>query len=78
MKNNTNILQEQSFFSVFCIEHLAKKLRLSGYFVYELLTEKSDILDSYIIPNYDSLHTQSAEWIVEDLLEIMMERCVLK
>ena len=61
-------------FSVFCIENVAEHLGLKGDEVYKLLAEESDILDNYIIPCYDSLHTQGKEYIVNDILEVMREK----
>ena len=63
---------------MFCIEALADELKTTGDKVYKMLTEDSDILDRYIVPCYDVLHTQGKEYIVEDLLETMRERGVLK
>ena len=40
------------------------------------MTEKSDILNSYIVPEYGVLHTQSKEYIVQDILDVMKERGV--
>ena len=65
---------EQSFFAVFCIEQLADELNTKGNKIYDILTGKSDILDSYIIPCYDSLHTQGRDWIIDDLITFMKER----
>ena len=59
---------------MFCIENLAAKLGIDGAKAYELLTEKTDVLHSYIIPAYDVLHTQGKAYIVEDLLEVLRER----
>lgn len=42
--------------------------------VYQAFTEKSDILNSYIVPEYEMLHTQSREYIVDDLLDVMKEK----
>ena len=42
--------------------------------VYQAFTEKSDILNGYNVPEYGVLHTQSREYIVDDLLEVMKER----
>ena len=42
--------------------------------VYQAFTEKSDILNGYIVPEYEVLHTQSQEYIVDDLLEVMKEK----
>ena len=60
-------------FAVFCIENVTEKLGKSGNEVYNMLTEKSDILDSYIIPCYDVLHTQGKSYIVNDILDYMKE-----
>ena len=61
-------------FSVFCIENVGERLGLDGEQVYSILAEKSDILDSYIIPCYDALHTQGKEYIVNDIVEYMREK----
>lgn len=63
-------------FAVFCIENVAAKLGVKGEVVFRAFTEKSDILNGYIVPEYESLHTQSREYIVEELLEVMKERGV--
>ena len=44
--------------------------------VYAALTEQTDILNEYIIPEYEVLHTQSKEYIVNDIIDIMKERGV--
>jgi len=43
---------------------------------YQAFTEKSDILNGCIVPEYEVLHTQSREYIVADLLDVMKERGV--
>ena len=43
---------------------------------YQAFTEQSDILNGYIVPEYEVLHTQSREYIVDDLLDVMKERGV--
>lgn len=63
-------------FAVFCIENVALKLGVSGDRIYRAFIEQSDILNSYIVPCCDVLHTQSREYIVEDLLSLMRERGV--
>ena len=70
MMKNSNELE----FAVFCIENVAAKLGVNGKRVYEAFTEKSDILNGYIVPEYEILHTQSREYIVDDLLDVMQER----
>ncbi|MDR0327445.1 MAG: DUF3791 domain-containing protein [Planctomycetaceae bacterium] len=54
---------EQSFFAVFCIEALADELGTTGDNIYRMFTENSTILDDYIVPCYDALHTQGKEFI---------------
>ena len=63
-------------FVVFCIENVAAKLGVDSERVYQAFTEKSNILNGYIVPEYEVLHTQSREYIVNDLLDVMKERGV--
>ena len=61
-------------FAVFCIENVAAKLGVGAERVYRAFTEKGDILHGYIVPEYEMLHTQSREYIVDELLDVMNER----
>ncbi|HNZ40904.1 MAG TPA: DUF3791 domain-containing protein [Clostridia bacterium] len=61
-------------FAIFCIENTAVHLGIKGSVLYKKLTEESDILYDYIIPLYDALHTQSKEYIVDDILRVMEKR----
>ena len=61
-------------FVVFCIENVAAKLGGNAERVYQAFTEKSDILNGYIVPEYKVLHTQSKEYIIDDLLDVIKER----
>lgn len=74
LKKFTDMTPEQSFFAVFCVEELAQDLKLSAKDVYKMLTDDSDVLDAYIVPHYDVLHTQGGPWIVEDLKEVLRGR----
>ena len=69
---NSNELE----FAVFCIENLAAKLGVDAMDVYKALTKQSNILYDYIVPEYEVLHTQSKEYIIEDILDVMKERGV--
>ena len=69
---NSNELE----YAVFSIEKDAAKLGVDAERVYQAFTEKSDILNGYIVPEYEVLHTQSREYIVDDLLDVMKERGV--
>lgn len=63
-------------FAIFCIENVAVRLRVGAERVYQAFTEKSDILNGYIVPEYEVLHTQGREYIVNDLLDLMKEKGV--
>ncbi len=63
-------------FSVFCIENVAQRLGVGAELVYDALTKKSDILNGYLVPEYEILHTQSKDYIVDDILQVMKERGV--
>ncbi|EMJ5873747.1 DUF3791 domain-containing protein [Clostridioides difficile] len=64
-------------FSIFCIEALAEKLNIDSEGVYKLLKHDTDILDNYIIPCYEALHSQSKSYIVEDLIQVLKEKGVM-
>lgn len=68
---NSRVLE----FVVFCIENIAVKLGVDAEQVYSALTE-GDILNGYIVPEYEVLHTQSRDYIINDLLDVMRERGV--
>lgn len=61
-------------FAIFCIENVASFLAIDAEKVYKMLTVDSDILNAYIIPEYEILHTQSREYIVKDIIGIMKEK----
>ena len=63
-------------FAVFCIENLSSALHTDARTVYRLLHDKSRILQDYIVPGYEALHTQSRDYIVRDILDVMEERGV--
>lgn len=64
-------------FSIFCVESLAEKLNIDSQKIYKILRVDTDILDNYIIPCYEPLHSQSKSYIVNDLIEIMKVKGVL-
>ena len=73
IKNSTELE-----FAIFCIENIALFIHRDAQEVYRMLAEDSDILKEYIIPEYEMLHTQGKEYIVNDIVELMRERGVLK
>lgn len=67
---------EELEFAFFCIESIAEKLGKNAEKIYTALTQKSNILYEYIIPEYEMLHTQSKEYIINDILDVMKEKGV--
>ncbi len=60
-------------FVIFLIHILAESLNKSPTTVYKLLS-KSKILDTYIIPSYDVLHTLGRQYLIEDITSLVKER----
>lgn len=74
MSNKINEINSKEVdFAIFCIENVAIKLNVDAQKVYSAITEKSNILNGYIIPEYEMLHTQSKEYIINDIIEVMKE-----
>lgn len=63
-------------FVTFCVGAIAHELKLSRNEVYGML-KRSGILDGYIVPSYDVLHTFSRPYIVNDITSFMKEKGVL-
>ena len=64
---------KQIEYSVFCIENVAKKLGKTGTEIFQILNN-SGLLHSYIIPSYEALHTQSKQYIVDEIVSVLKER----
>ncbi|MCD7891829.1 MAG: DUF3791 domain-containing protein [Ruminococcus sp.] len=60
-------------FVFFCIENIAHEYKAKAQKIYDILKEKN-IINGYIVPEYDVLHTQSKEYIIEELCQVMQER----
>lgn len=63
-------------FAIFCIENIASRLHVDAQKVYVALSEQTNILNDYIIPEYEVLHTQSKDYIVDDIIDVMHKRGV--
>jgi len=64
---------KQIEYSVFCIENVAEQLGKTGSEVFNILNE-SGLLHSYLIPSYEALHTQSKQYIVNEIVSVLKER----
>lgn len=63
-------------FVTYCIGKLSVMLKLPHQEVYRRL-KTSGILDEYVIPSYDVLHTFGSRYLMEDLTDYMNEKRVL-
>lgn len=65
--------RQQIEYSVFCVENVAEKLGKTGTELFNILNS-SGLLHSYIIPSYEALHTQSKQYIVDEIISVLKER----
>ena len=61
-------------FAVFCVETLTSYLSIDAAKVYNALSVQSNILDQYTIPNYEVLHSQGKDYIVSDLIAVLLQK----
>lgn len=74
----SKIMQEfQLDFVTYCVGNLAERLNMSASKVYKML-RSTNILNGYMIPCYDVLHTFSKEYIMDDLINLLKKRGALK
>ncbi|GHV85304.1 hypothetical protein AGMMS50230_09120 [Spirochaetia bacterium] len=71
----TNCAEKEMDFCVFLIHKLAESWGKSTPETYKIISD-SNILDEYIIPCFDTLHTLGAEYLVEDVTEFVHEKGV--
>ena len=64
MSNHT---QDKAYFISFCIEQYAHRQKMTGPEVATLFDQQG--LLRYLSANFDVLHSQSAQWIMEDIDE---------
>lgn len=58
-------------FAVMAIESGAKKLNISGEEMQQRL-QKQDLIHKRLIRHYDMLHTQSLEYVADDIAETLI------
>lgn len=73
MGNSEIYNSEKLEFAVFCIENTALYLKADAVTVYEKL-KSTGILEDYIVSEYDILHTQGKDYIINDILDVLKER----
>lgn len=60
-------------FAVFCIESVAEQLKIPPREVYTRMN-RLHLFEEYIFPFYDTLHSQSKQYIISELLEAIRVR----
>lgn len=63
-------------FIKYCVGNLADRLKMSASTVYKMLCS-TGILDGYIVPCYDVLHTFSKDYIMDDLIGMLKKKGAL-
>ena len=58
-------------FAASCVEGAARKLGVPYIEVYERM-KRVDLIDKYILKHYDTLHTESREYLIEDVIECLI------
>ena len=67
--------ENELVFLIFILYSLADKWNKTPAAVYNILNS-TGILDNYVIPSYDVLHTLGKEYLVEDITEYVREKGV--
>lgn len=62
----------RTFFLAFCIEQYKASKGLEGADVARLFFEKG--VDEYLTKNFEVLHTQSHQWLIEEIDEYLNAR----
>lgn len=57
-------------FAASCVEGTARKLGVSYIEIYDRM-KKVDLINKFILPHYDTLHTESREYLIEDIIECL-------
>lgn len=57
-------------FAASCVEGAARKLGVPYIEIYERM-RKVDLISKFILPHYDTLHTESREYLIEDVIECL-------
>lgn len=60
-------------FVVFCIENTAMRLGISGDELYREM-KRLNAVEDFLYPSYPALHTQSKEYIVDEVLSYLKQK----
>lgn len=57
-------------FAASCVEGTARKLGVSYIEIYDRM-KKVDLINKFILSHYDTLHTESREYLIENIIECL-------
>ena len=60
-------------FTIFCVNNVALFLGKNAKEIYHKMQD-ANMIDDYIVPCYDVLHTFPKEYIVDDLVRLMQKK----
>ena len=67
--------KESLSFVVYMIHRCANQWKMSPSKVYQVL-ETTGCIQTYLVPHYDVLHTQSSGYVLEDIQRFLQKRGV--
>lgn len=71
MNNIDNDTYRKVHFAVMAIESGAKKLGITGKIMFDRL-QKQGLIHNRLFKRYEELHTQSLDWVAEDICETLL------
>lgn len=71
MEYTDNEAYRHIHFAVMAIESGARRLGISGKEMYDRLN-RQDLIDKRLFKRYEDLHTQSLDWVAEDISETLL------
>lgn len=71
-RQNRDVSKEEFDFYTYCLENYAIRKHISGMRAWVIFKESG--ADKYILDNYDLLHTQGLEYVLDDIQRFMNKR----
>ncbi len=71
-RQNRDVSKEEFDFYTYCLENYAIRKHISGMRAWVIFKESG--ADKYILDNYDLLHTQGLEYVLDDIQRFMNRR----
>ena len=71
-RQNRDVSKEEFDFYTYCLENYAIRKHISGMRAWVIFKESG--ADKYILDNYDLLHTQGLEYVLDDIQRFINRR----